>query len=306
MTQHFYKGILFYHEAAGQGNLYKSLGQVTEHLTQMCDELTLKLSKEEGDIKKFCDELAQSKDDVEYDVFFLLGGDGTVNELINGVAGNNLEVPIGIIPGGTFNDFTKSLNLSPRPPAAAQELLDAKIKAFDVLKVNDTYALNFAGIGMMVQNSENVDSNKKKFLGKFSYIFTTLKVIANPEVYHYSIEADGEEYTGETSMILIANGNFVGGSRIPLEDLSPCDGKMNVFVFKNHNMSLIKDFFQVKDSLSWNDITENIRLITTDRMKLETSPPTKLDIDGEITFDTPAEIQLLKNKVKLLYVDMDV
>ena len=134
MTQHFHKGILFYHEAAGQGNLYKSLGQVTEHLTQMCDELTLKLSKEEGDIKKFCDELAHSQDGVEYDVFFLLGGDGTVNELINGLAGNNLEVPIGIIPGGTFNDFTKSLNLSPRPSAAAQELLDAKIKAFDVLK----------------------------------------------------------------------------------------------------------------------------------------------------------------------------
>ena len=61
-------------------------------------------------------------------------------------------------------------------------------------------------------------------------------------------------------------------------------------------MSLIKDFFQVKDSLSWNDITENIRLITTNRMKLETRPTTKLDIDGEITFDTPADIQLLKIK----------
>ena len=50
MTQHFHRGILFYHEAAGQGNIYKELGQVTENLTQLCDELTIKLSKEEGQI----------------------------------------------------------------------------------------------------------------------------------------------------------------------------------------------------------------------------------------------------------------
>lgn len=305
MNQHFHRGILFYHQAAGQGNLYKSLGQVTESLTQMCDDLTLKLSEEGGDIAKFCDDLTQNQNGVSYDVFFVLGGDGTVNELVNGVARNNLEIPIGIIPGGTFNDFTKTLNLSPRTAAAANELLNSKIKSFDVLKVNDTYALNFAGIAMMVQNSENVDANKKRILGKFSYVFTTLKVIANPKIYQYTIKANNEEYSGETSMILIANGNYVGGSKIPLEDLSPSDGEMNIFVLKNHNMSLIKDFFQVKDSLRWNDITENIRLITTDEMKLETRPSTKIDIDGEIMFDTPVDIKLLKDKVKLLYIDVN-
>ena len=70
-------------------------------------------------------------------------------------------------------------------------------------------------------------------------------------------------------------------------------------------MSLIKDFFQVKDSLRWNDITENIRLITMDEMKLETRPSTKIDIDGEIMFDTPVDIKLLKDKVKLLYIDVN-
>lgn len=54
MTQHFHRGILFYHEAAGQGNIYKELGQVTENLTQLCDELTIKLSKEEGQIRSYC------------------------------------------------------------------------------------------------------------------------------------------------------------------------------------------------------------------------------------------------------------
>ncbi|WP_412520633.1 diacylglycerol/lipid kinase family protein [Staphylococcus simulans] len=304
MTQHFHKGVLFYHQAAGQGNLYKSIGQVTESLVQMCDDLTIKLSKEEGDIEKFCETVAQNNDQ-SYDIFFILGGDGTVNELVNGVVKNDLNIPIGIIPGGTFNDFAKTLNLSAKPAQAAQELLESKVKPFDVLDINGYIALNFAGIGMMVENAENVDSNNKKIFGKLSYIFTTLKVIADPETYKYEVKANGETYSGETSMILIANGNFVGGSRIPLEDLSPCDGKMNIFLFKNHNMSLIKDFFHVKDSMNWNDITENITLVSTDNATLETTPKTKLDIDGEILFDTPAEIKLLKDKVQLLYVDID-
>lgn len=304
MTQHFHKGVLFYHQAAGQGNLYKSIGQVTESLVQMCDDLTIKLSKEEGDIEKFCETVAQNNDQ-SYDIFFILGGDGTVNELVNGVVKNDLNIPIGIIPGGTFNDFAKTLNLSAKPAQAAQELLESKVKPFDVLDINGHIALNFAGIGMMVENAENVDSNNKKIFGKLSYIFTTLKVIADPETYKYEVKANGETYSGETSMILIANGNFVGGSRIPLEDLSPCDGKMNIFLFKNHNMSLIKDFFHVKDSMNWNDITENITLVSTDNATLETTPKTKLDIDGEILFDTPAEIKLLKDKVQLLYVDID-
>ncbi|MFR6533852.1 MAG: lipid kinase, partial [Staphylococcus simulans] len=57
--------------------------------------------------------------------------------------------------------------------------------------------------------------------------------------------------------------------------------------------------------MNWNDITENITLVSTDEATLETTPNTKMDIDGEILFDTPAEIKLLKDKVKLLYVDIE-
>ncbi|PTE31035.1 lipid kinase, partial [Mammaliicoccus fleurettii] len=173
MTHHFHKGILFYHEAAGQGNIFKELGQVTENLTQLCDDLTIKLSKEEGQIKSFCKEIAENNHVSTYDVLFILGGDGTLNELINGVVENNLQIPIGVLPGGTFNDFTKTLNLSQKPMQASQDLLNSQIKSFDILDVNGTYALNFAGIGLMVQNAENVQSNQKELLCNFSYVFST-------------------------------------------------------------------------------------------------------------------------------------
>ncbi|GGH98999.1 diacylglycerol/lipid kinase family protein [Mammaliicoccus vitulinus] len=305
MTQHFHKGILFYHKAAGQGNIYKELGQVTENLTQLCDDLTIKLSKEEGQIKSYCKEIAENNHVSSFDVFFILGGDGTLNELINGVVENNLQIPIGVLPGGTFNDFTKTLNLSQKPMQASQDLLNSQIKSFDVLDVNGTYALNFAGIGLMVQNAENVESNQKELFGKFSYVFSTIKTVSNPEIYNYRLIADGKEYSGETSMILVANGQNVGGSKIPLEDLSPNDGKMNIFIFDRQNFSIINDFFKVKDSMNWNEISESITHISCESASLETDPHAKLDIDGEILFETPVDIKLLKDQVKLLYLDIN-
>ncbi|ASE35659.1 diacylglycerol/lipid kinase family protein [Mammaliicoccus sciuri] len=303
MNQHFHKGILFYHESAGQGNIYKEIGKVTENLTQMCDDLTIKLSKEEGQIKSYCKEIAENRFGHSFDVLFILGGDGTLNELINGVIENNLQIPIGVLPGGTFNDFTKTLNLSQKPLQASQDLLNSQIRSFDVLDVNGTYALNFAGIGLMVQNAENVESNKKELLGKFSYIFSTIKTVSNPEIYKYKIIADELEYIGETTMILIANGQNVGGSRIPLEDLSPNDGKMNIFIFDKQNFSIINDFFKVKDSMNWNEISESITHISCESAILETTPSTKLDIDGEILFKTPVKIKVLSEQVKMLYLD---
>lgn len=305
MTHHFHKGILFYHEAAGQGNIFKELGQVTENLTQLCDDLTIKLSKEEGQIKSFCKEIAENNHVSTYDVLFILGGDGTLNELINGVVENNLQIPIGVLPGGTFNDFTKTLNLSQKPMQASQDLLNSQIKSFDILDVNGTYALNFAGIGLMVQNAENVQSNQKELLGKFSYVFSTIKTVSNPEIYKYKLTADGKEYSGETSMLLVANGQNVGGSKIPLEDLSPNDGKMNIFIFDNQNFSIINDFFKVKDSMNWNEISDSITHISCESATLATDPNAKLDIDGEILFETPVNIKLLKDQVKLLYLDIN-
>ena len=305
MTQHFHKGILFYHKASGQGDVHQELGQITENLTKFCDDLTIKLSKEEGDIKSFCKEISNNNYATPYDVLFILGGDGTLNELVNGVVENNIQLPIGVLPGGTFNDFTKTLNLSQKPMQSSEDLLNSQIKSFDVLSVNGVYALNFTGIGLMVQNAENVQSNQKELLGKFSYVFSTLKTVSNPQIYDYHLIADEKEYRGETSMILIANGQHVGGNRIPLEDLSPNDGNMNIFVFENHNFSIINDFFKVKDSMNWNEISDSITHISCKDAYLKTDPDARLDIDGEIQYNTPIEVKVLKERVKLLYLDME-
>ncbi len=221
MENKYNHGVLFYHEHSGLKDIYEGLGEVTKSLSSMCKHLSIQLSENEGDIIKYCEAIKNDKYGSEIDILFILGGDGTVNELVNGVMQHDLHLPVGIIPGGTFNDFTKTLNLDPNFKNASSQLLSAQVGSYDVMKVNDTYVLNFVGFGLIVQNAENVQEGSKDVFGKLSYIGSTVKTLMNPSKFDFELNIDGRKETGNTSMLLIANGPNIGGGRVPLTDLSP-------------------------------------------------------------------------------------
>lgn len=302
MAYQYNHGVLFYHQHSGLNKIHEGLGEVTVALTQLCKKFSIQLSENEGDIERYCEQIAQSNHAEHVDVLFILGGDGTVNELINGVLKNKLNLPIGVIPGGTFNDFAKTLNLSNNAGDAACDLLLSEPKSYDVMKVNDQYALNFAGIGLMVQNAENVEGKSKDVFGKLSYISSTFKTLANPEHFKYELDIDGQSYTGETSMILFANGRFIGGGKIPMTDLSPSDGQLSTFIFNNYSISILKDIFSLRDSMTWNEISDNIKHIPSHHIHLSTTPRMHVDVDGEINFETPITIDIHSQKITLLTV----
>ncbi|HDX7678151.1 TPA: diacylglycerol kinase family lipid kinase, partial [Staphylococcus aureus] len=263
----------------------------------------IQLSESEGDIIKYCQEIKTKNYAKDVDILFILGGDGTVNELINGVMAHNLQLPIGILPGGTFNDFTKTLNIAPNHKQASEQMISAQVGTYDVIKVNNQYALNFVGLGLIVQNAENVQDGSKDIFGKLSYIGSTVKTLLNPTQFNYQLSIDDKTYSGETTMILTANGPFIGGSRIPLTDLSPQDGELNTFIFNEQSFSILNDIFKKRDSMNWNEITQGIEHIPGKKISLTTDPAMKVDIDGEISLETPIDIEVIPNAIQLLTVN---
>ncbi|MDS3995021.1 diacylglycerol/lipid kinase family protein [Staphylococcus capitis] len=300
MENKYNHGVLFYHEHSGLKDIYEGLGEVTKSLSSMCKHLSIQLSENEGDIIKYCEAIKNDKYGSEIDILFILGGDGTVNELVNGVMQHDLHLPVGIIPGGTFNDFTKTLNLDPNLKNASSQLLSAQVGSYDVMKVNDTYVLNFVGLGLIVQNAENVQEGSKDVFGKLSYIGSTVKTLMNPSKFDFELNIDGRKETGNTSMLLIANGPNIGGGRVPLTDLSPQDGKVDTFIFDDQSFSILNDIFKKRDSMNWNEITEGIDHIPGQHITLSTEPNMKVDIDGEISLETPIEIEVLPKAIQLL------
>ncbi|GGI37661.1 MULTISPECIES: diacylglycerol/lipid kinase family protein [Staphylococcus] len=300
MENKYNHGVLFYHEHSGLKDIYEGLGEVTKSLSSMCKHLSIQLSENEGDIIKYCEAIKNDKYGSEIDILFILGGDGTVNELVNGVMQHDLHLPVGIIPGGTFNDFTKTLNLDPNFKNASSQLLSAQVGSYDVMKVNDTYVLNFVGLGLIVQNAENVQEGSKDVFAKLSYIGSTVKTLMNPSKFDFELNIDGRKETGNTSMLLIANGPNIGGGRVPLTDLSPQDGKVDTFIFDDQSFSILNDIFKKRDSMNWNEITEGIDHIPGQHITLSTEPNMKVDIDGEISLETPIEIEVLPKAIQLL------
>ncbi|MCI2948170.1 diacylglycerol kinase family lipid kinase [Staphylococcus caledonicus] len=305
MDQKFNHGVLFYHEHSGIKNIYEGLGEVTKSLTTICKHLSIQLSENEGDIIKYCEKIKNQDYSSDVDVVFILGGDGTVNELVNGVMKHDLNVPIGVIPGGTFNDFSKTLNLDPDFKKASEQLKSSRIESYDIMKVNDSYVLNFVGVGLIVQNAENVQEGRKDIFGKLSYIGSTVKTLMNPEYFDYTLNVDGEEYNGNISMLVIANGPNIGGGRIPLMDLSPQDGKVNSFIFDRQSFTILNDVFKKRDSMDWNEITNGIDHIAGSHITLSTEPSMKVDIDGEISLDTPITIEVLPKALQILTFPVD-
>ncbi|PTE68712.1 lipid kinase [Staphylococcus devriesei] len=305
MDQKFNHGVLFYHEHSGIKNIYEGLGEVTKSLTTICKHLSIQLSENEGDIIKYCEKIKNQDYSSDVDVVFILGGDGTVNELVNGVMKHDLNVPIGVIPGGTFNDFSKTLNLDPDFKKASEQLKSSRIESYDVMKVNDSYVLNFVGVGLIVQNAENVQEGRKDIFGKLSYIGSTVKTLMNLEYFDYTLNVDGEEYNGNISMLVIANGPNIGGGRIPLMDLSPQDGKVNSFIFDRQSFTILNDVFKKRDSMDWNEITNGIDHIAGSHITLSTEPSMKVDIDGEISLDTPITIEVLPKALQILTFPVD-
>ncbi|HCX0709877.1 TPA: diacylglycerol kinase family lipid kinase [Staphylococcus aureus] len=303
MENKYTHGVLFYHEHSGLKNINQGIGEVTTALSSICKHLSIQLSENEGDIIKYCQEIKTKNYAKDVDILFILGGDGTVNELINGVMTHDLQLPIGILPGGTFNDFTKTLNIAPNHKQASEQMISAQVGTYDVIKINNQYALNFVGLGLIVQNAENVQDGSKDIFGKLSYIGSTVKTLLNPTQFNYQLSIDDKTYSGETTMILTANSPFIGGSRIPLTDLSPQDGELNTFIFNEQSFSILNDIFKKRDSMNWNEITQGIEHIPGKKISLTTDPAMKVDIDGEISLETPIDIEVIPNAIQLLTVN---
>lgn len=105
-----------------------------------------------------------------------------------------------------------------------------------------------------------MQEGRKDIFGKLSYVGSTVKTLMNPEDFDYTLTVDDKELNGNTSMLVVANGPNIGGSRIPLMDLSPQDGKLNSFIFDKQSFTILNDVF--KNAIVWIGMKLQTELIT--------------------------------------------
>lgn len=290
----FKKSIVMYHDNSGQQDIFEVLSKCSPNILKLSNETVFFQSEEQGDFYKKCEELK------DFDLVIVVGGDGTINEVVNGLYDYDMNPVIGIIPGGSFNDFSRTVNIGANPEEASENLLDAEVKEYDCILNDDKIALNFWTVGMASENAQKMQDADKSTFGVLTYIPKIFETLTQDNSFDYEMELDGETIKGNAVMVFVANGLYSGGVEVPISDISPSDGVLNVFVVEQSNIGAFKAMFGQSNSFDFNEQNEGVQTFKAKEIKFISPEGLVADTDGELYQKTPSNIKVVEKRFKFL------
>ena len=245
-------------------------------------------------------DLAEALDiiDETYSYILIAGGDGTVDSLVNAMMHKSINIPIGILPVGTANDFGKFINMSTDIQEACKQILDSKPVAVDVGKINDKYFINVASTGLFTDISQKIDANLKNTIGKLAYYLKGIEELPNFRKLKVKLSSKECNYDGEMYLLLVFNGKTAGNLNLATE-AEITDGKLDVIMFKAIQIIELLPLF-IKLLKGEHLDSDKVVYFKTDDVYIESSEDIVTDIDGEKGPDFPLRIQCIKGGIKLL------
>ncbi|RSL32485.1 diacylglycerol kinase family lipid kinase [Salibacterium salarium] len=291
----FTNALLLVNGNTDQGIIKKNIEATAGILFKHIEQLNIERTRYKGHTEIICKEWGH-----DYELIIIIGGDGAVHEAVNGLAVLDSPPPLGILPGGTCNDFSRALSIPQQLRRATESIMNGTIRYIDVGQINDRYFTNFCGIGLIADTSVNINDNWKGRLGRFSYFVSALQTLTNTAPFSFKLTIDGYEIVDEAVMLLIANGNFLGTNQLPFQHIILDDGECNIFVVNQGGASLLREYLQAKNPFAWNPDKNDIRHYQGRTIDLQTSSPMKVDTDGEIYMQTPVSITTQSGKTPFL------
>jgi diacylglycerol kinase (ATP) len=233
------------------------------------------------------------------DFVFAVGGDGTVSEVVDGIA--LTDVPLGIIPAGTSNVVAQELGIPLNIDKACRMFAgNPGTTHIDAIQVGDQYFILAVGTGIDAEVMENVSSERKRQFGPAAYAWSTLKVIMGMQPRMFTIIADGKPFRMRAAVVLLSN---VATITRPLRwgpDIKPDDGRIDINIIRGKN---ILDYL-----LTAYDVmpggprpTAHIRrLHARESIIIQSSETLRVQGDGDLIGETPLEARVIPRAVKVL------
>ena len=236
----------------------------------------------------------------EYRVY-ACGGDGTLNEVVQGAAGFS-NVAITAFSGGSGNDFTKLFD----DPAAffdIDRLLDAQEATFDLIRCNDDYSINICSVGLDARIGTDVANYKRlPWLHGFrAYAASTVVNVIRGIAEHYVVEIGGERIDDKQTLICACNGRYYGGGFNPVPDADPADGLLDVLVIKKVSRLLVAKVIGKFKNGRYKELPQLVRHYRTDRVRILCDKPTAVNLDGELRTAQEVDISVAQEKVRFFY-----
>lgn len=213
------------------------------------------------------------------------GGDGTLHAVLPALISANL--PVGVLPLGTANDFARSIRLDDIPDALAA-IVAGSTRQVDVGVVNGIFFLNAVSIGLGPRINTDLDSETKAKLGVFGYLIHALRNASNYRGMRAVIECDGEAVSVRSIQITIGNGIHYGGGMTISSAARLDDGILRVLVIRPQSVASLLTYGAAIKSGNIQD-DENLLTFAGREVIVRTRYETSVTADGEVVTTTPVE-----------------
>jgi diacylglycerol kinase (ATP) len=241
------------------------------------------------------------------DALFAAGGDGTVNEAINGlasVAGALDQIVVGVIPLGTGNDFAAALGLPAEPDAAIEVLLRGREQRVDLGEVNGRVFVNTSGGGFIAEVSEAVTPQLKTIVGRLAYLIGGAQALMEFDPVGATIvfEPGGECVQRRLYTFAVCNSPSIGGGRLIAPDAVIDDGLLDVCLIDA--MSAV-EFVALARKVADGDHVNDPRVIykRARSLRIELDREIKINTDGEVFDATRCEYRVRHKAARFLAGD---
>jgi diacylglycerol kinase (ATP) len=224
------------------------------------------------------------------------GGDGTINEIVNGIAGRN--VALGLLPVGTMNVFATELGLPTNDLRRCWEIIqENRTRPVDLPSANGKHFVQLAGVGLDAQVVKETSRAFKRNFGPLSYMISAAQIASRPPP-RLRIESENA-VTEEGSFVLVGNGRLYGGRFPFFKQAVIDDGLLDVIVFKRLNYVEIIRYLQ--NVIFTSQITApEVEYFQTSRLHVSSEESVPVEIDGELIGNCPVEFQIRSGGLRVL------
>ncbi len=230
------------------------------------------------------------------DLVVLGGGDGTLSSAAPALVETNL--PLGILPLGTANDLARTLGIPLDVADAARVIVEGELRRIDVGEVNGKPFFNVASMGLSVGVTRELTPDLKRRWGKLGYAVAGLRALWHMRPFSAVIRSGDEIHKMRTLQISIGNGRYYGGGMAVEEGAEIDDGYLDLYSLEFAHLwklALVFPAFRKGRHGMWKEV----RTLRCRSVEIWTGRPKKVNTDGEITTQTPAQFRVLRRAVSV-------
>ena len=281
---------------------YNQTEDYRKKIAEICEakdlDYSIRISGAPGRCCKIAREAAESGR--EYRIY-ACGGDGTLNEVVNGAVGFD-NVAVTTFAGGSGNDFARMFS-DPNAFRDLERLLDAEEVTFDLIKCNEDYSLNICSVGLDARIGHDVANYKRLPLlsGFRAYAVSTVVNVVKGIHEHYVVEVDGQRFDGNFTMICACNGRFYGGGFCPVPAADPTDGKLEVLLVRDVSRLKVAQVVGAYKDGKYADFPDLIRHFRADSVKIICDKETGINLDGEKRMGKVIDMRIADERLRFFY-----